>query len=326
MTVPYFRPRRLRDSHLLREALAETHVALRHLMLPLFVADIPKSRDIKGMPDVQQHPIAKLVDEVGELSHLGVTSFILFGIPDAKDSNGKGAVDDNGVVPRAVRALKEAYSDRVFICTDVCVCAYTDHGHCGVMRGERIDNDASIEVLARMALTHARAGADMVAPSDMMDGRVRRLREVLDAEQLSHVPIMSYAVKYASGLYGPFRHAQDSIPKVGDRRGYQMDVRNRKEALREALLDVDEGADLLMVKPGIAYLDILRDLSEATTAPLAAYQVSGEYAMLKYGALAGSIDEQRVVHELWIAMRRAGASIILTYHAAQAARNAWIER
>ncbi len=324
MTTPFIRPRRLRDSALLRDTIAETTVELRHLMYPMFVADVRQSKDIQGMPAVQQHPVEKLVDEIGSLVELGVRSFILFGVPDQKDPRAQGAVDEDGVVPRAVRAVKRALGDKVFLATDVCLCAYVDHGHCGVIENERIDNDASIELLGKMALAHARAGADLVAPSDMMDGRVRRIREVLDEAKLSHVPIMSYSVKYASALYGPFRNAQDSSPKFGDRRGYQMDFRNRKEAVREALLDVEEGADILMVKPGIAYLDILRDLSEATTLPLAAYQVSGEYAMIKYAAQAGAIDEERVVRELWLAMRRAGANFILTYHAAQAARQKWL--
>ena len=269
MTTPYYRPRRLRGHGVLREAISETHVGPQHLMLPMFVADIDADRDIQAMPGVKQHTIQQSAVQVERAVEKGVRSFILFGVPDHKDAQGTAAVDPEGVVPQAIAAIRERVGSAAFIATDVCLCSYTNHGHCGVFKGEQLDNDASIELLAAMALTHARAGADLVAPSDMMDGRVRRIREVLDEDGYAAVPIMSYAVKYASSLYGPFRHAADSAPKFGDRRGYQMDFRNRKEAVREALLDVDEGADLLMVKPGTAYLDILRDLSETCQLPLA---------------------------------------------------------
>lgn len=320
------RPRRLRDNALLREAIAETTLLQQHLMLPMFVTEAKDAQEIAGMPGVLRHSIDGLVREVERLVELGQRSFILFGVPDKKDTHAAGAYDPNGVVPKTIAAIKKAVGDAAFICTDVCVCSYTDTGHCGVMQGERVDNDSSVEILAQMALAHVQAGADMVAPSDMMDGRVARIRETLDENDLCHVPIMSYAVKYASSLYGPFRHAADSSPKFGDRRGYQMDFRNRQDAVREALLDVEEGADLLMVKPGIAYLDILRDLREATRLPLAIYQVSGEYAMVRYAALANAIDEPRVVRELWTGMRRAGANLILTYHAAMAAEQRWFEQ
>ena len=323
MTTPFLRPRRLRDSAILRNAIAETTVGPEHLMYPMFVADIQAPHEIEAMPGVQQFPIPKLVSEIEGLVERGLKSFLLFGVPEKKDAQATGATSADGVVPRAIRAIKKAVGDAAFICTDVCVCSYTDHGHCGIIEGNRLDNDKSIDLLARMALAHAQAGADMVAPSDMMDGRVRRIREVLDQSQLAHVPLMSYAVKYASSLYGPFRHAADSAPKFGDRRGYQMDFRNRHDAIREALLDEEEGADVLMVKPGIAYLDIVRDLRERTHLPLAAYQVSGEYSMIRYAAQAGAIDERAVVRELWHAFRRAGANYVLTYHAAMAVRQNW---
>lgn len=324
MSKPYYRPRRLRGNPILRDAVAEVSVGLDNLMLPMFVADIDSAHEIQAMPGVEQRNVNGLAAEVERLVERGVRSFILFGVPGHKDQEASGATDPDGVVPRAIAAIRERVGDAAFVATDVCVCSYTDHGHCGVVVNDRLDNDASLELIATMARNHARSGADMVAPSDMMDGRVRRIREILDEDGLSHVPIMSYAVKYASSLYGPFRHAADSAPKFGDRRGYQMDFRNRKDALREARLDAEEGADILMVKPGLAYLDILRDLSEATDLPLAAYQVSGEYAMIRYAAMAGALDEPAVVRELWLALRRAGANLILTYHAAAAADHGWV--
>jgi porphobilinogen synthase len=325
MTTPYFRPRRLRDNPILRDAIAETRVALEHLVYPMFVADLAAPHPVTTMPGVVKYPIAALVAEVEALVDCGLRSFILFGTPDHKDSQATPATAKDGVVPRALRAIRKAVGNRALIATDVCLCSYTDSGHCGVLDAAgRVDNDASIELIAQTALAHAEAGADLIAPSDMMDGRIGRIRERLDRHGLTHVPIMSYAVKYASSLYGPFREAADCAPAVGDRRGYQMDFRNRRDALREAQLDEQEGADILMVKPGISHLDILRDLREATCLPLAAYQVSGEYAMIRYAAMAGAIDERAVAHELWTAMRRAGASLILTYHAAMAAREKWL--
>jgi porphobilinogen synthase len=309
----------------MRDTVAETSVRHAHLMQPLFVAESPKPGDIPGMPGVAQLGVDGLVREISQLVELGQKSFILFGVPDKKDARAAGAHDPQGIVPRALRAVRSAVGKEAYLATDVCLCSYTDTGHCGVMAGERIDNDASIDILGKVAVAHVEAGADMVAPSDMMDFRVGAIRRALDAAGKPYVPIMSYAVKYASSLYGPFRAAADSAPKLGDRKGYQMDVRNRREALREALLDADEGADMLMVKPGLAYLDILRDLREATELPLAAYQVSGEYAMIRYAAQAGALDERAVVRELWLAFRRAGASLILTYHAAIAAREKWLE-
>ncbi len=322
--TPYYRPRRLRDNAILRNAVAETVVTPDNLMYPMFVADIPEPHEVQAMPGIMKYPVPKLVQEISALVEKGLKTFILFGTPDKKDAVASAAYDPNGVVPRAIKAVKKAVGDAAFICTDVCVCSYTDTGHCGVIHDNRLDNDRSIDILAKMALAHAEAGADMVAPSDMMDGRVRRIRETLDEKGLSHVPVMSYAIKYASSFYGPFRHAADSAPKFGDRRGYQMDFRNRYDAMREAALDEQEGADIIMVKPGISYLDILRDLRERTSLPLAAYQVSGEYSMIRYAAIADAIDEKAIVRETWHAFRRAGASIIMTYHAAAAVRQGWL--
>ncbi len=324
MTVPFFRPRRLRDNALLREAIAETIVRTDNLMLPMFVADIRSDHEIQAMPGVMQRNVDSVAAEVERLVERGLRSYILFGVPQKKDAKASGAVDPDGVVPRAIKAIRKRVGDAAFIATDVCVCSYTDHGHCGVIKNEHLDNDESIELLAQMALCHVRAGANMVAPSDMMDGRVRRIRELLDEDDRVHTPIMSYAIKYASALYGPFRNVADSAPKFGDRRGYQMDFRNRKDAVREALLDAEEGADIIMVKPGVAYLDIIHQIAEVCDLPLAAYQVSGEYSMVRYAAEANAIDEPAVVCELWTSLRRAGANIILTYHAAAAVDHGWL--
>lgn len=324
ISVPYLRPRRLRDNAILREAIAETAVRPEHLMLPMFVSDIKTDNPIASMPGVSQRSIPSLVREIGSLVERGLRSFILFGVPKTKDALASAAYAEDAIVARAIEAIRRDIGDAAFVATDVCLCSYTDTGHCGVIEDGRVANDPSLELLAKTALRHARAGANMVAPSDMMDGRVRAIREELDDHGFEHLPIMSYAIKYASSLYGPFRDAADSTPQFGDRRGYQMDFRNRGEAIREAMLDAEEGADLLMVKPGLAYLDILSDLRELTELPLAAYQVSGEYAMIRFAALAGAIDEAKVTRELWTAFRRAGANIILTYHAADAVRNGWL--
>ena len=325
MTSLLHRPRRLRNHPLLREAIAETVVFKKNLMLPLFVADIRDDREIQGMPGVYQRSVDSLTRHVERCVELGITSFILFGVPSHKDAKASSALEEDTVIVRALRSLKKHLGSSAFVATDVCLCSYTDHGHCGILVNQQIANDPSIELLRAMAVLHAQAGADMVAPSDMMDGRVGAIRHGLDKAGLVHTPIMSYAVKYASSLYGPFRHAADSAPKFGDRRGYQMDFRNTNDAVREAQLDIQEGADILMVKPGLAYLDIVAALRTQTQLPLACYQVSGEYSMIRYAAQANAIDEAAVVRELWVAMRRAGANIILTYHAAIAAENRWIE-
>jgi len=324
MGYPINRPRRLRDHPVLREMVAETRLSAMDLVMPLFVREGTGQRcPIASMPGQFQFSVDTLVDRVREVTSAGVPAVLLFGIPDSKDAAASSGIDPGGIVPRSVRALKEELPDLVVI-TDVCLCEYTDHGHCGLL-AERggvtvIDNDRTLEVLSAMAVVHARAGADVVAPSDMMDGRVAAIRQELDAESLSHVPIMSYAAKYASSFYGPFREAAESPPQFGDRRGYQMDIRNGDEALREVDLDLEEGADIVMVKPAGSYLDILWRVKQTFGVPVAAYQVSGEYAMIKAAAANGWLDEGAVMIESLRSIRRAGADLILTYFAEQAAR------
>jgi porphobilinogen synthase len=271
------------------------------------------------MPGTFHWPLDRIASEVASVAELGIPAVLLFGIPEAKDAVGSGAYAEDGVVQRAVRAIKGEAPEMVVI-TDVCLCEYTDHGHCGVVREGRVLNDPTLELLAKTALSHARAGADIVAPSDMMDGRIAAVRSALDAAGMQDTLVLSYAAKYASAFYGPFREAAGSAPRFGDRRAYQMDPANRREALKEALEDVDEGADMIMVKPALAYMDIIREVREATLLPVAAYNVSGEYAMVKAAAAAGWIDEERLVDEILTGIRRAGADLILTYHAKDVAR------
>lgn len=319
MKFPEYRARRTRRTPALRRMVRETQLAVDDLIYPLFCvegSDICKP--IGSMPGVSQMSIDRLAVEAREVWQLGIPAVILFGIPQDKDATGSAGIDPDGIIPRAIRAIKLAVPELTVI-TDVCMCEYTDHGHCGLIRDDDVDNDATLELLARQALTHVRAGADMVAPSDMMDGRVAAIRRALDLDGFEQVPIMSYAVKYASAFYGPFREAAESAPQFGDRRSYQMDPANRREALREARLDVHENADFLMVKPAMAYLDILRDLRERFDLPLVAYNVSGEFAMLKAAAQQGWIDHDRVMLELLTGMKRAGADLIITYHAKEAA-------
>ncbi len=312
------RLRRLRRTDALRGLVRETDLTPGHLLAPLFVAS--KGGPIDLMPGVSRLTISEAVAECGELAALRIPGVVLFGIPDVKDADGSGAWDDEGVVQLAVRAIKEAHPDLIVV-TDVCLCEYTSHGHCGVLGASgAVDNDASLELLARTAVSHARAGADLIAPSDMMDGRVGAIRAELDGEGLTDVPIMAYAAKFASAFYGPFREAADSTPAFGDRRSYQMDGANRREALREVELDIAEGADIVMVKPALAYLDVIAAVRAATRLPLAAYNVSGEYAMVKAAVAAGAFEERGAVLETLTAIRRAGADIILTYHAKDAAR------
>jgi porphobilinogen synthase len=294
-------------------------------VLPLFVQlGEGKRTPVEAMPGVERLSISETVAEAGDAHRLGVPAVLLFGLPAAKDEQASGAYDDEGVVQLAVRALKEAHPELVVI-TDVCLCAYTSHGHCGVVLEDgTIDNDLSLELLAKTAISHAQAGADAVAPSDMMDGRVGALRSQLDAEGFKDLPIVAYSAKFASAFYGPFREAADSAPAFGDRRSYQMDPANAEEAVREALLDVEEGADVVMVKPALPYLDVIRRVKEATRVPIAAYNVSGEYAMVKAAAGAGYIDERGVVLEALTAIRRAGADIVITYHAKDVAE--WLSR
>ncbi|HUW30340.1 MAG TPA: porphobilinogen synthase [Planctomycetota bacterium] len=319
MNFPQYRPRRLRQNALLRDMVAETQLCVHDLVMPLFVRPGKGvRREIASMPGNYQLSVDELVREVAELRAAGVRAAILFGIPDSKDAAGTQAYDNGGIVQQAIRAIKKQVPEFIVI-TDVCLCEYTDHGHCGVLSGERVENDPTLELLAKMALSHANAGADIVAPSDMMDGRVQKIRSVLDAHSFHQVPIMAYSAKYASAFYGPFREAAESAPQFGDRRSYQMDARNGDEALREVRLDIAEGADIVMVKPALAYLDIIRRVRDEFGYPVAAYNVSGEYSMVKAAAARGWLDEQAVALEILTSIKRAGAGIILTYWAKDAA-------
>jgi porphobilinogen synthase len=323
MPFPQTRLRRLRATRALRGLVQETRLSPADFVYPLFVAHgLDRREPIAAMPGVDRLSIAHAVAEAGEAQALGLPAVLLFGIPAAKDEEGSGAWDDEGVVQLATRAIKEAHPDLLVI-TDLCLCEYTSHGHCGVLRagenGPSVDNDATLEILARTAVSQAQAGADLIAPSDMMDGRVGFIRAALDEEGLTDKPILAYSAKFASAFYGPFRDAADSTPAFGDRRGYQMDPANGDEAVREALLDVEEGADIVMVKPALPYLDVIRRVKDATAMPVAAYNVSGEYAMLKAAAAAGYVDERTAVLETLTAIRRAGADIVITYHAKEAA-------
>ena len=320
MPFPEIRLRRLRRTPALRALVRETRVAVDDLVLPLFVCPGEGvARPVPSMPGVCQHSVDRLVETCAAAHAEGIRAVLLFGLPEAKDAAGSAAWSDDGIVQRALRALKQEVPDLVTI-ADVCFCEYTDHGHCGVLEDGRVANDPTLENLARQAVSLARAGADIVAPSDMMDGRVAAIRRALDAAGLAETPILAYAVKFASAFYGPFREAAESAPSFGDRRGYQMDPANGREALREAALDVEEGADMLMVKPALPYLDVLARLRRRFDLPLAAYHVSGEYAMLKAAAERGWIDHDRVMMESLLAIKRAGADLILTYCARDAAR------
>ncbi len=321
------RPRRLRRSPLLRELVAETLVRPAHLVVPHFVLDADSAhQDVPSMPGVVRMGRRELLARVEADLELGLRSVLLFGLADAdiKDGVGSAAAHAAGAVPRAVRELKRAFGAELLVITDVCLCAYTDHGHCGLVEQGVVRNDASLEHLAAMALAHAEAGADVVAPSDMMDGRVAALRDALDGQGFEDTAILSYAVKYASAYYGPFRDAAGSAPGKGDRKTYQMDPRNAREALREARLDEQEGADALMVKPALAYLDVVAAVRRASDLPLFAYNVSGEYALVKAAAERGWVDEPALVRENLVAMRRAGADAILTYHARDAVQGGWL--
>jgi porphobilinogen synthase len=324
MPFPTIRPRRLRVTPAMRALVRETVLSPRDFVWPLFFsAAVDEPKPVGTMPGVSQLPVSAAARVAKEAIKHGLGAVILFGLPKTKDARGSSALDPNGPVPTAVAAMKDAAPGLV-VMTDVCVDEYTDHGHCGILRTRRdgemeVDNDATLELLAEMALVHARAGADVVAPSDMMDGRVARIRKALDTSGFEATPILSYAVKYASGFYGPFREAVDVKVSFGDRAGYQMDPANVREALREARLDEDEGADMLMVKPALPYLDVIRAVREASPLPLFAYNVSGEYAMLKAAAAAGMIDYGRAMMEVLTSIRRAGADAILTYHAIEAA-------
>jgi porphobilinogen synthase len=324
MQFPEYRPRRLRANATIRSMIRETSVSASDLIYPIFVKPGTGLKDeISSMPGQYQMSLDMLPAEIDELNSLGVPAVILFGLPSQKDEVGSEAYAEKGIVQEAIRAIK-AHDPDFYVITDVCMCEYTSHGHCGILddRGCVI-NDVTIELLAKEAVSHAEAGADMVAPSDMMDGRVAAIRAALDAEGFSDTPIMAYSVKYASGYYGPFREAADSTPSFGDRAGYQMDPANAEEGIREAALDIEEGADLVMVKPALAYMDMIRRVKDEFGYPTAAYNVSGEYAMVKAAAANGWIDEKRVVLETLLGFKRAGADLILTYHAKDAAR--WLK-
>ena len=311
---------RLRKNEAFRILIRETHLSPGQLILPLFVLPGKNIREeVPSMPGVFRISIDQLAKEAKECLSLGINSVLLFGLPEKKDGMGSGAHAKNGIIQQAIKELKNR-APQLMVITDVCLCEYTDHGHCGCIINNEVDNDATLEILAKTALSHAQAGADMVAPSDMMDGRVAEIRGVLDENNFDTVPIMSYAVKYASSFYGPFRDAADCSPQFGDRRSYQMDPANSREALREATLDVDEGADILMVKPALAYLDIIAKLKEEFDLPIAAYHVSGEYAMIKAAAQNGWLDEERVMQETLLSLKRGGADIIITYFAREMAK------
>jgi porphobilinogen synthase len=323
MSYPTDRPRRLRRSEAMRRLVAETHLHADDLVQPLFVVPGTNIRkEISSLPGQYHLSVDQVAEESKRIRDAGVPAVLLFGLPEYKDEVGSSAYDDNGEVQRATRAIKKAAPD-LLVMTDVCLCEYTSHGHCGVIVNQNVANDPTLELLGKTALSHARAGADVVAPSDMMDGRIRAIRAALDKDGLEETAILSYAVKYASAYYGPFRAAADSAPQFGDRRGYQMDPPNALEALREAELDLNEGADMIMVKPGIAYLDVLSLVKKTFNRVTAAYQVSGEYAMIEAAAQKGWIDRKRIILETLLCFKRAGADFILTYHAAEVAR--WLK-
>ena len=323
MSFPIQRPRRLRRSEGLRNLVRETRLTAAGLIYPMFVCPGTKVRqEVSSMPGVHQQSVDQIVEECREVESLGIPGIILFGLPETKDPRGGSSLHASGVVQRAVEAIRKA-ALKLLVMTDVCLCEYTDHGHCGVIEKGEIVNDATLSILAAQALSHARAGADIVAPSDMMDGRVAAIRKTLDDNKFENIAILSYAAKYCSGFYGPFREAAQSAPQFGDRRSYQMDPANVREALKEVKLDLEEGADMVMVKPALPYLDIIRRVKEAVDVPVGAYNVSGEYAMVKAAAQKGWLDEKRVVLEVLTGIQRAGADIILTYHAKDAAR--WLK-
>ena len=319
MHFPQYRPRRLRRNENLRRMVRETFLRIDDLIYPMFVQPGKGLREpISSMPGNYRFSIDELVKEVKDIYKLGIPAIILFGIPEKKDEVGSEAYAKDGIIQRAIKAIKDAVPE-IIVITDVCLCEYTSHGHCGVIKNNEVDNDATLELLAKEAVSHAEAGADMVAPSDMMDGRVKAIREALDRSGFSHIPIMSYAVKYASAFYGPFREAAESAPQFGDRRSYQMDPPNAREALREAELDVGEGADIIMVKPALPYLDIIYRVRQAINRPIAAYNVSGEFSMLKAAIANGWLEEKRVILEALTSIKRAGADLILTYFAKEIA-------
>jgi len=320
MSFPTHRGRRLRRNEALRGLVRETRLSAAGLIYPMFVCPGQKVRqEVSSMPGVFQQSADQIVEECREVESLGIPGVILFGLPEKKDARGLSSIAADGVVQRAIEAIRKAKL-KLLVITDVCLCEYTDHGHCGVIEDGEVANDATLDILAKQAVSHARAGADIVAPSDMMDGRVGVIREALDEHKFENISILAYAAKYSSAFYGPFREAAQSTPQFGDRRGYQMDPANAREALREVEMDLDEGADMVMVKPALPYLDVIRSVRDEFDVPVAAYNVSGEYSMVKAAVLKGWLDEQRVVTEILTGIQRAGAEIILTYHAKDAAR------
>ncbi len=319
MYFPEYRPRRLRRTENLRRLVRETRLSVDQLIYPLFVTPGSGVKNpVESMPGIFRFSVDKLIEEVRSVVELDIPGVLLFGLPEKKDDRGSEAHAENGPVQQAVRAIKEAWPELTVI-TDVCLCEYTSHGHCGIIEGTEVHNDATLEILAQVALSHARAGADVVAPSDMMDGRVAAIRETLDEDGFDRVAILAYSAKYCSGFYGPFREAADSAPQFGDRRAYQMDICNTEEAIREVALDIEEGADMVMVKPAMSYLDIIRRIKEQFDRPVAAYSVSGEYSMVKAAAANGWIDGDRIMMEILTSIIRAGADFILTYFAKDAA-------
>lgn len=323
MSFPTHRPRRLRRNEALRSLVRETRLTTSGLIYPMFVCPGTKVRqEVGSMPGVYQQSADQIVEECREVEALGIPGIILFGLPESKDPSGASSLSAQGVVQRAIEGVRKAKL-KLLVITDVCLCEYTDHGHCGVIENGEVANDATLTVLAQQALSHARAGADIVAPSDMMDGRVAAIREMLDEHKFENITILSYAAKYCSGFYGPFREAAQSAPQFGDRRSYQMDPGNAREALKEVELDLEEGADMVMIKPALAYLDVIRRVRETFDVPVVAYNVSGEFSMVKAAVQKGWLDEQRVVLEILTGIQRAGAEIILTYHAKDVAR--WLK-
>lgn len=319
------RPRRLRKSPILRELVAETRLSKDMFIYPYFVVPGKNvTKGIEAMPGVSHFSVDTLIKDVEKSLKIGINKVLLFGVGEEKTDDASSSYDKHSVVANAVRELKKEFSDELYVVTDVCTCAYTTHGHCGIVQHGYVQNDQTVDVLARMALAHAEAGADMVSPSDMMDGRILGIREKLDKNNLENTAIMSYSIKFASAYYGPFREAADSAPGKGDRKAYQMDFRNPREAMRESKLDEQEGADILMVKPALAYLDVIKGLRESTNLPVACYNVSGEYSMVKAAGAKGWIDEQKVIMENMYAFNRAGASIIITYHAREIMEKGWI--
>lgn len=319
------RPRRLRKNAIIREMVAETHLSKEMLVYPYFIVPGKSIKHaIDAMPGIDHFSVDTLLKDAEKGLRNGINKVLLFGVGEIKTEDASSCYHEHSVVPEAIKALKKEFADDIYIITDVCACAYTTHGHCGILKDGYVQNDETVEVLAKMSLSHAQAGADMVAPSDMMDGRIAGIRTLLDEHGFHNTAIMSYSIKYASAYYGPFREAADSSPSQGDRKSYQMDYRNRRESMREAVLDEQEGADMLMVKPALAYLDIISELKQHTDLPVACYNVSGEYSMVKAASKAGWIDEEKIVLENMYAFARAGANIIITYHARDLVEKQWI--